>query len=499
MATSDTAPLLQTGIVGLDDILGGGFMPNRLYLVEGDPGAGKTTLGLQVLLASQARGESCIYVTLSETKEELDAVAVSHGWTLADVVTVELGPTEENLTWDSENTMFHPSEVELSEVTRKVLREVERLEPRLVVFDSLSEMRLMAQNPLRYRRQILALKQFFSGRHCTVLLLDDRTSDTTDLQLQSIAHGVVSLERRAPEYGVMQRRLQVLKMRGKAFRTGFHDFIIGRGGLEVFPRLVAAEHRESFPATQVKSGIVELDAIMGGGIDQGTSTLVMGPAGVGKSTIATQFAIAAARRGERAALFLFDESTRTHLLRSASLGIDLATEFDAGRIAIRQVDPGELSPGEFVHLVRSEVEEHNTRVIVIDSLNGYLNAMPEVRFLNLQLHELLTYLGQRGVTTLLILAQHGLVGTLSSSPVDLSYLADSVVALQYFEAHGHVRQTISVLKKRSGPHERTLRELRLGDGQIRVGQPLVEFQGILSGVPSYLGDAPLLKLHGVDD
>lgn len=499
MDRSDTSPLVPTGIAGLDDILGGGLTPNRLYLVEGDPGAGKTTLGLQVLLAAQERREVCIYVTLSETQDELGAVAASHGWALANVAIVELGPTEESLALDSENTMFHPSEVELSEVTKKVLHEVERLKPRLVIFDSLSEMRLMAQNPLRYRRQILALKQFFSGRQCTVLLLDDRTSDAADLQLQSIAHGVVSLERRAPEYGVMQRRLQVLKMRGKAFRTGFHDFTIGRGGLEVFPRLVAAEHHEEFPSTQVKSGIVELDAIMGGGLDQGTSTLVMGPAGAGKSTIATQFAIAAARRGERAALFLFDENTRTHLMRSASLGIDLATEFDTGRIAMRQVDPGELSPGEFVHLVRREVEDRGTRLIVIDSLNGYLNAMPEVRFLNLQLHELLTYLGQRGVTTLLILAQHGLVGSLSGSPVDLSYLADSVVAVQYFEARGHVRQTISVLKKRSGAHERTLRELRLGGGKIRVGEPLVEFQGILSGAPSYLGDAPLMKLHGADD
>ncbi len=481
--------LVRTGIGGLDDVLGGGLTPNRLYLIEGDPGAGKTTLGLQVLLAGKERGESGMYVSLSETREELGAVARSHGWSLDGVSITELAPSEESLSPEAENTMFHPSELELGETTRLVLREVEQTRPRLVVFDSLSEMRLLAQNPLRYRRQILSLKQFFTGRQCTVLLLDDRTSDVSDLQLQSIAHGVLSLERRSPEYGVMQRRLQILKMRGKPFRPGYHDYAIAHGGLRVFPRLVAAEHREEFAAAQVKSGLAGLDALMDGGLDKGTSTLIMGPAGSGKSTLATQYAVAAAGRGERAALFLFEESRKTLLARSAGLGLDVRGHLAAGRLSVRQVDPGELSPGEFVALVRAEVEGRGASVVMIDSLNGYLNAMPEVRFLTLQLHELLTYLGQRGVTTLLVVAQHGLVGSSMQTPIDVSYLADSVLLLRFFEAAGRVRMALSVLKKRSGAHERTIREITFGKDGITVGQPLEEFQGVLTGVPTYVGGA----------
>jgi len=480
-------PLVTTGIAGVDDILGGGLTPNRLYLVEGDPGAGKTTLGLQLLRAGLERGEAGMYVSLSETKEELLAVAASHGWTLDGISITELAPAEGSLSPDDENTMFHPSELELGETTKVVLREVEQTKPRLIVFDSLSEMRLLAQNPLRYRRQILALKQFFTGRQCTVLLLDDRTSEVTDLQLQSIAHGVISLERRSPEYGVMQRRLQILKMRGRPFRAGYHDYTIVRGGLSVFPRLVAAEHQTDFAAEQVKSGVPELDALMAGGLDKGTSTLIMGPAGCGKSTLATQYAVTAAGRGERAALFVFEENLKTLLARSAGLGMDVRGHLAADRLSVRQVDPGELSPGEFVHLVRAEVEDRGATLVVIDSLNGYLNAMPEVRFLTLQLHELLTYLGQRGVTTLLVVAQHGLVGASMMAPIDASYLADSVLLLRFFEAAGQVRQAVSVLKKRSGAHERTIRELRIGSGGIAVGEPLAEFQGVLTGVPTFTG------------
>ncbi len=481
--------LVKTGIDGLDDVLGGGLTPDRLYLVEGDPGAGKTTLGLQLLLAGKARGERGMYVSLSETKEELGAVARSHGWSLDGVSVTELAPSEDSLSPEAENTMFYPSELELGERTKFVLREVEQTKPGLVVFDSLSEMRLLAQNPLRYRRQILALKQFFIGRQCTVLLLDDRTSEVTDLQLQSIAHGVLCLERRSPEYGVMQRRLQVLKMRGKPFRAGYHDYTIVRGGLTVFPRLVAAEHQDVFEAAQVQSGIAGLDALLGGGLDKGTSTLIMGPAGSGKSTLATQYAVAAAGRGERAALFLFEESRRTLLARSAGLGQDVAGHLAAGRLALRQVDPGEMSPGEFVHAVRREVEGRGATVVMIDSLNGYLNAMPEARFLALQLHELLTYLGQRGVTTLLVVAQHGLVGSSMQAPIDVSYLADSALLLRFFEAAGRVRMALSVLKKRSGAHERTIREITFGKDGITVGKPLDEFQGVLTGVPTYVGGA----------
>ena len=476
--------LVETGIQGLDDILGGGLTPHRLYLIEGDPGAGKTTLGLQVLLAGHKRGEKGMYVSLSETREELLAVGQSHGWDLEGLPVTELAPAESSLTPEEENTMFHPSELELGETTKTVLQEVEQTRPRLVVFDSLSEMRLLAQNPLRYRRQILALKQFFTGRQCTVLLLDDRTSEVTDLQLQSIAHGVISLERHSPEYGVMQRRLQILKMRGKPFRAGYHDYVIAMGGLRVFPRLVAAEHGTDFEAAQIKSGLAELDALMDGGLERGTSTLVMGPAGSGKSTLATQYMVAAAARGERGAFFLFEESKKTLLARAAGLGQDVKGHLQAGRLTIRQVDPGEMSPGEFVHLVRYEVEQGGAGMVMIDSLNGYLNAMPEERFLTVQLHELLTYLGQQGVVTLLVMAQHGLLGSAMQSPVDASYLADAVVLLRYFEAQGRLRRAVSVVKKRSGPHEAALREFRLSSDGLHVGEPLEGFHGVLTGTPS---------------
>jgi circadian clock protein KaiC len=463
-------PLVETGIDGLDHALGGGLTPNRVYLVEGDPGSGKTTLALRFLLEGVARGERGLYVTLSETKEELDGVARSHGWSLDGLSVCELIPSEESLLPDSQPRMFHPSEVELGETTRAVLAEVERANPTRIVFDSLSEMRLLAQNPLRYRRQILALKQFFTGRRCTVLLLDDKTSEVTDLQLQSLAHGVVTLEHLAPEYGAERRRLRVVKMRGMAFRGGYHDFVIRKGGLEVFPRLVAAEHRHDFAREAASTGVPALDALLGGGLDRGTSALLMGPAGSGKSSISAQCVVAAADRGERAAIFTFDESVGTLLARSESLGMGLTRHVDSGRVIARQVDPAEMSPGEFAHLVRLAVEQ-GARMVVIDSLNGYLNAMPDERFLTIQLHELLTYLGQRGLVTLLVVAQHGLLGAMQS-PVDTSYLADSVVLLRYFEAAGRLRRAVSVVKRRGGPHEDT-----------------AEFHGILTGTPSLQGGA----------
>jgi circadian clock protein KaiC len=477
--------LVRTGIAGLDDVLGGGLTPNRLYLVEGDPGSGKTTLGLQFLMDGREKGEKGIYVTLSETNDELLAVARAHGWSLEGIDVTELAPPEESLDADAENTIFYPSEIELSETTKAVLREVEAVKPARIVFDSLSEMRLLAQNPLRYRRQILALKHFFIGRQCTVLLLDDRTSDAADLQLHSIAHGVITLERKAPEFGVMQRRVHVQKMRGRDFRAGFHDYVIRRGGLVVFPRLVAADHIERYENVQVKSGIAELDQLMGGGPDKGTSTLLLGPAGTGKSSIATQYAVTAAARGERAALFLFDESERTLLHRSEGLGMPLKKYVDAGLIALHQVDPGTISVGELIHGIREEVAK-GARLLVIDSLNGYLNAMPEVRFLSIQLHELLTYLGQSGVTTLLVVAQQGMVGQMSN-PIDASYLADSVIMLRHFEAAGRLRQAISVMKKRSGAHERSIREYSFSRAGISIGPPLADFQGVLAGTPQFLG------------
>lgn len=488
---SSSQPLAPaaTGIAGLDDILGGGFTPRRVYLIEGDPGSGKTTLALQFLFEGARRSERGLYVTLSETKEELDGVAHSHGWTLDPITVCELIPAEESLLPDAQPRMFHPSEVELSETTRQVLAEVERTKPARAVFDSLSEMRLLAQNPLRYRRQILALKQFFTGRQCTVLLLDDRTSEANDLQLQSLAHGVVMLEHLSPEYGAERRRLRVVKMRGSKFRGGYHDFKIERGGLAVFPRLVASEHTRPFERGQAASGVAALDALVGGGLDRGTSTLMMGPAGSGKSTLATLYAVAAAARGERAAIFAFDESAGTLFARSEGLGIDLRGQADAGRVRVQQVDPAELSPGEFAHRVRAAVEEDGTRVVVIDSLNGYLQAMPDDRFLTLHLHELLMYLGQLGVVTVLVMAQHGLHGNAMRSPVDASYLADTVVLLRYFEARGRLRRAVSVVKRRGGGHEQTLREFGLGAGGVLVGEPLKDFQGVLTGTPQFLPQA----------
>ncbi len=438
----------KTGIDGLDDIMQGGLTPNRLYLIEGVPGSGKTTLSLQFLLEGAQCGEPVLYVTLSENEEELREVTASHGWSLDRITVRELVPSENSLRPDEQYTMFHPSEVELSETTKTILADVERIKPKRVVFDSLSELRLLAANPLRYRRQILALKQFFVGRHCTVLLLDDLTSTDRDLQVQSIAHGVVRLEQVNPEYGAERRRLLVVKYRGVQFRGGYHDYIIKRGGLEVFPRLIASEHRSPLKIDKLKTGIAELDTLLGGGIECGTSTLIVGAPGSGKSSLAAQFVSSAAGLGQNAALFIFDESTNTLLTRTAGLGIDLRKYQQDGRVTIQQVDPAELSPGEFAHTIRRAVEQQQASVVVIDSLNGYLNAMPEERFLTIQLHELLTYLGQKGVATILIGADQGLIGGPMVAPVDASYLADAVILLRYFEAKGEVRQAISIVKKR---------------------------------------------------
>jgi circadian clock protein KaiC len=471
----------QTGIVGLDDVLHGGLPANRLYLVEGNPGSGKTTLSLQYLMQGAKLGEKVLYVTLSETREELLASAASHGWNLDGIEIVELIAEEPD--FDGQITMYPTAEVELHETTERILAAVEKSNPSRVVFDSLSEMRLLAQNSLRYRREILAIKQFFNGRKCTAILIDDKTSEGSDLRLQSIAHGVIDLEQLAPLYGAARRRLRVVKMRGSDFRGGYHDFTISYGGLQVFPRLVAVDHQQPFEIEHIKSGVTALDAMLGGGADRGTSTLLMGPAGAGKSTIAVRYAVAAAERGDHAVIFTFDESVATLEARTASLGIKLPRGRAAGEVYVQQIDPAEVSPGEFVSLVRHAVEVDQAKVIVIDSLNGYLNAMPEEPFLTAQLHELLTYLGRQGITTFLVTAQHGLVGEHIRSPIDTSYLADSVVYFRYFEHLGKVKKAISVVKKRSGAHEESIRELRFGKNGIELSEPLIKFRGILSGVP----------------
>lgn len=474
------------GIEGLDDVLGGGLPRNRLYLIQGDPGVGKTTLALQFLLEGARLGEKGLYITLSETEEELQSVAASHDWNLEGIHLFELSSLAEKVQGEADSTFFHPSEVELTHTTQALLDEVERVKPVRVVFDSLSEMRMLAETPLRYRRQILLLKQFFAGRKCTVLLLDDRSAGARDLQVESIAHGVISLQRSSPEYGVSRRLLNVQKVRGLQYREGNHDFVIEKGGIVLFPRLVSSEHHTKFKREPFPSGIKELDALLGGGLDRGTSNMFMGPPGTGKSTLAIKFALMAARRGEQVLFFLFDETIGTMVNRATQLGMNIQPYIDKGLIRVEQVKPSEISPGELVHKIRHAVAREKTRMMIIDSINGYLNAMPAERYLNLQLHELLAFLNQLGVITIMVLAQQGLVGSMQSI-VDLTYLSDTVIMLRYFEALGEIRQAISVVKKRSGHHQRTIHELKIGQGGILVGEALTDMQGVLTGTPSLLG------------
>lgn len=467
-------------------VLCGGLPRNRLYLIEGDPGVGKTTLALQFLLEGARRNERGLYITLSETKDELQAVATSHGWSLDNFDVLELSAIEQQLKSETEHTFFHPSEVELNKTTQILTDEVERVKPSRIVFDSLSEMRLMAETALRYRRQILGLKQFLVGKQCTVLLLDDRSSDAKDQQVRSLAHGVLSLEKSSPVYGINRRNLIVEKIRGVKFREGFHEYAIERGGITVYPRLVAAEHHAPFKRESVSSGIKELDQLLGGGLDRGTSTIFLGPPGTGKSTLAIRQAFVACNRGEQVNFYLFDETLGTFTARSKELGMNLDPHIEKGLLKVDQVDPAEILPGELMNRIRRAVTDENSRMIVIDSINGYLNAMPNDHYLSMQLHELLAYLNQQGVISVLLLAQQGLVGPMQSI-VDLTYLADTVVLLRFFEASGEVKQAISVLKKRSGAHERTIREFKVGQHGISVGEPLREFQGVLTGVPTFLG------------
>lgn len=479
----EKATRLLTGVPGLDDVLHGGLIPKRLYLVEGNPGAGKTTLALQFLHQGVRVGERCLYVTLSETREELLAGAGSHGISLDGIDIVELSGHENDFSGNNDLTMYHPSEVELTETTREVLQAIERINPSRMVFDSLSELRLLAQSSLRYRRQILALKQFFVSRHCTVLLLDDRTAEGADLQLQSIAHGVISLSHSAPAYGQTLRRLEVIKYRGSDFRSGFHDMSIRLGGLAVYPRLMAAEHHQPFTRETVASGVAALDDLLGGGVDRGTSTLLVGPPGCGKSTVALQYANAAALRGDHAAIYVLDESRAVLLDRARSLGMNVSEGVGQGQIMVRQVDPTEISPGEFAAMVRTSVEQDCARVVVIDSLNGYLHAMPNDRFLTAQLHELLAYLNNHGVATFLVAAQGGLMGSTARSPVDASYLADAVMVMRMYEHQGKVKKAVSVLKKRSGHHQESIRQLWFDHDGVHLSEPLSHLRGVMAGVP----------------
>jgi circadian clock protein KaiC len=491
---ASASPMAASGIAGLDDILAGGFSRGHVFLLEGEPGAGKTTVGLQFLLDGARRGERCLYVTLSETEKELREGAASHHWALGPEIGVcELLPPESLLTGEQHQSLLYASDLELGETTKQIFDAVGRENPDRLVIDSLSEIRLLAQSSLRYRRQILTIKHYFSQRGVTVLLLDDLTSEANDKTVHSIAHGVVRLEEVTPAYGAERRRLRILKYRGQKYRGGYHDFTITTGGVNVFPRLIAAEHRHRFSRKVISTGIESFDRLLGGGVDSGSSTLILGPAGTGKSLMAITFIMAALARGEKAALFVFDEELGLLFDRMKGLNIDLERARDEGNLTVEQIDAAELSPGEFAHRVRRIVDEKDVKNVVIDSLNGYQAAMPEQNSLILHVHELLQYLNRRGAATFMTVAQHGLVGDMEA-PVDITYLADTVILLRYFEARGRVRRAVSVIKKRTGRHESTIREYRVDEGGLSFGEPLEAFQGVLRGVPTYDGDKePLLE------
>lgn len=478
----------STGVKGLDELLGGGFTANRMYLIEGTPGTGKTTLGMQFLMAGRDRGETTLYVTLSESKEELDAIARSHGWDLAGINLFQMAPGE-GLKPEDQYTLYHSAEVELGETVKTVLESVERLQPQRIVFDSLSELKLLARDPLRYRRQILALKDYFQGRSCTVLMLDDLSAGGGDLQLQSLAHGVLLLQLLPFDYGRARRRVRIIKLRGKPTVEGFHDFVVRHGGLEVFPQLMPERVAHERPAGALQSGLPELDQLLGGGLSWGTTTLLIGPAGSGKSSLAAHYAGAGVTR-EHAAIFLFDERMTTFVDRCDALGMNISGRVRDGSVVIEQIEPGQMSPGEFSYRVRSAVERGKARVVLIDSLNGYLNAIPQMEAPLVRMHELLSFLNEREVATLIVTAQHGIVGANIVTPLDVSYLADTVLLLRFFEARGEVRRALSVMKKRTGMHESSIRELALGPGRISVGDALTNFQGVLTGVPQYIGHMP---------
>lgn len=483
----------SSGVDGLDEILQGGFPHGHFFLIEGEPGSGKTTLGMQFLMERARRGDKALYITMSESERELRMIARSHGWSLDGVTIYEYTPEGGSLSPEEQYSVFHPSDVEFHDTTQEILNEVKRISPARVVLDSLSEIRLLARDPLRYRRQVLALKKYFSTRDCTVLLLDDRTASVHDIQLESIAHGVISLETVPREYGKTRRRLEVSKLRGSAYREGYHDFVIRKGGLRSFPRLVSGKEPHRISKGNVRSGIARLDALWHGGLDRGTSALFIGPAGSGKSSLAFAYAIAAAQKGEAAAVFLFEELVESACRRASGLGIDPKPFIDSGKFHISRADPTELSPGEFFDRVRYAVKELHAKVVVIDSLNGLLHAMPDEETLSIQLYQLLIFLNQHGVVSIMVLSQAGMVGTSQESPVDLSYLADNVLLFRYFETEGRVRKALSVVKKRSGSHEDTIRELIFSEGHISLGEALTEFRGVLTGVPTYVGSMEIFE------
>ena len=485
--TKASVPRAKTGVPGLDDILKGGLLPGHVYLLEGSPGTGKTTTALRFLVEGAAEGELGLYITLSETDTELRAGAASHGWQLpSNIVIAELVPPESLLDPDQQQSLLYSSDLELGETTKLIFDEIAKHKPARIVIDSLSEIRLLAQNSLRYRRQILTLKHFFARNGATVLMLDDLTTDTLDKTVHSVVHGVMRLEELAPDYGAERRRMRVMKYRGTKFRGGWHDFIIETGGVKVFPRLVSSEHRTKFDRGQISTGIAPLNALLGGGVERGSSVMILGPSGTGKSTFVFQFIDAAIKRGEKAAMFIFDEEINLMYDRTKAMGFDFEAMAATGNLIIESVDAAELSPGEFAHRVREKVDVAKAKTVVIDSINGYTAAMPNENALVLHIHELLQYLNRQGATTFITVAQHGLVGDMKA-PVDLTYLADTIILLRYYEAFGRVKRACSVIKKRTGWHEDTIREYRIAKNGLTLGEPLEDFQGVLRGVPNYVG------------
>lgn len=478
----------HTGVKGLDEVLGGGLPRNQLYLLQGKPGTGKTTLALQYLMEGAHHGEKSLYITFSETQLELQTVARSHGWELGEVSILELSAISASVGASNQTTMFHPSEIELAKTIQILLEKIKEVNPSRIVFDSVSELRLLAESSLRYRRQMLSFKEFFIGRGCTVLFLDDLTTEAGDVHVQSIVHGVLLLEKFRAGYGTERRQFHIVKLRGVEFKGGTHDYLIKKGGIQIFPRLISGHLKTDYKKETLSTGVAELDSLLGGGFDRGTSNLILGPAGTGKSTLTVRFAISSALRGEKVAIYSFEESVTNLVNRADSLGLELSKFIDNGLIKLRKIEPAELTPGEFTSLLRRAATDEDCDVVIIDSLNGYLHAMPERDFLLLQLHELLSFLGSHGVITLMVLAQAGIMGSMQT-PLDLTYLADSVIVTRFFEAFGHVKKAVSVIKKRTGSHEETLRELRIGPGGIIIGQVLSKFSGIFSGIPRYTGSA----------